>query len=41
MDASKAYKAEVTKIIKILLPPDNESLARSLNSKTTAESMCH
>ena len=40
MDVAKAYQVEVKKIIKMLLPPDNESLAKSsLNSKVIAESI--
>ena len=40
MDVAKAYQTEVKKIIRILLPPDNESLAKSsLNSKVVAESI--
>ena len=40
MDVAKAYQVEVQKIIKMLLPPDNESLAKSsLNSKLIAESI--
>ena len=40
MDIAKAYQVEVKKIIKMLLPPDNESLGKSsLNSKVVAESI--
>ena len=40
MSIAKSYQVEVKKIIKILLPPDYESLAKSsLSSKTLAESI--
>ena len=40
MDIAKAYSLEVKKIVKILLPPDNESLAKSsLSTKTLANSI--
>ena len=40
MDIAKAYQNEVKKIIRILLPPDNESLARSsMSTKILANSI--
>ena len=40
MDVAKAYQVEVKKIIKMLLPADFESIAKSsLNSKVVAESI--
>ena len=40
MDIAKAYQNEVKKIIKILLPPDNESLAKSsMSTKILANSI--
>ena len=40
MDIAKSYKNEIFKIIRILLPPDNESLAKSsMSTKTLANSI--
>ena len=40
MDIAKAYQIEVLKIIRILLPPDNDSLAKSsMSTKTLANSI--
>ena len=40
MDISKAYQIEVQKIIRILLPPDSDSLAKSsMSTKTLANSI--
>ena len=40
MDIAKAYQNEILKIIKFLLPPDNESLAKSsMSTKVLANSI--